>query len=263
MFDFPKKERAVVSKFKRNYLRSIILQFKFDENKSVVENRAIIEKIFADTYPRKQDKIAQGFNIVLSDEQTPVVQPLTNENGEFELRSNDGQATYSFSHDTISLTISGSSYSNFERMKLEIGKIQEVCKICKIDSLKRVAIRKLNIIEFIMQEGNNPHAMDLVGLILNQQLLSNLSYFPSLEHIKQNLNTIEYVDGDNRLNLRYGLLAPQPNGKTGQILIDIDLFTLSKVKSDQLEKVTSNINDEIFNIFMWTLSEKSIEHLLS
>lgn len=262
MFNFPKKDRSLIKKFKRNYLRSVILQIKFSENELVIEKRPEIEALFGELYPRKQDKVNQGFSIVLNDEQTPIVQQISEKNGGFEVRSVDGQATYSFSQDTISLTISGSTYSNFERMKSEVEKIKKLSEVCNITSFNRVAIRKLNIIEFLMQEGNNPHAMSLMELILNPQLLSNTSYFPSLEHVKQNLHTIQYVDRDNRLNLRYGLLMPQPNSKTGQILIDIDLFTLSMISPEKLETVTSEINDEIFNIFMWSLSDKSIEHLL-
>ncbi len=261
MFDFPKTDRTLLTKFKRNYLKSVIFQVRFQPNNLILENKDEIIKKFVDTLPRTQVLKSQGFGIAFKVDQTPIVQSISDQENGYELKSKDGQKVLSITIDTITFTISGNSYSNFETFLHEINKLNEIIDTCKIDHFTRLAIRKINVIDFRMPDTDENCPMDLLGYILNQDLLSNVSYFPSTNYINQNLHTINFVKNDSRLNLRYGLLVPDIKTKKGQIIIDIDLFKVGNLDKNTGVELFREINTEIFNIFTWSLSEEAINEL--
>ena len=105
--------------------------------------------------------------------------------------------------------------------------------------------------------------MDVISMVLSSDLLSNLNYFPNKQFIKNNIHNINFINEDNLLNLKYGLITPNVKSNNGQIVIDIDLIDKRNNKVKDLNKISKSINKEIFNIFCWTLNEEAIIHLKS
>lgn len=261
MFGFPKADRELLNKFKKNYLKSVIFQLKFPANKSILDNRKNIIDKFADLFPRSQDIKPQGFEIAFKVDQTPIIQSIPEKQTGYELKSNDGQKVLAITIDTISYTISGNVYSDFENLLSEIKLITEIIDACNIIHITRLAIRKINVIDFIIPDANEGSPMNFLSFVLNQNLLSNVSYFPSTENINQKLHTVNFAKDDSRLNLRYGLLVPIIEKKAGQIIIDIDLFKVGNIDNNKSIDLLREINIEIFNIFNWSLSENAIIQL--
>lgn len=261
MFEFPKAERSDAEKFNRNYLKSVIFQVKFDSTDEIDKKKKEITLLFKELLPRVQDIASGEFKIIFNSEQTPIVQSPDKEKTGFSLRSMDGQEIISFNKDSISLSISGNAYAGFKNIENNLSILDKVFNLCGINTFNRVAIRKINIIEFEIIEEENTNPMQIMELILNPNLLNSATYFPQVEYIKQNIRTINYIKENNRLNLRYGLIVPDINSKIGQILVDIDLFTIENVPVDSLEKFSTEINSEIFNIFSWALSEEAKKQL--
>lgn len=262
MFGFPKANRAEIGSFHRNFLRSVIFQVKFEDNSNILEKREDISKLFSDLLPRKHDRFEHGVQISFKGDQTPILNPITEKDTGFELRSIDGQKVLSIVSDNLTYTVGGKIYVDFETFKSELTLIKEVLKLGKITNVNRIAVRKLNIIEFEIPEENKAAPMELLGSVLNPELF-NVSSLPesSLGNIKQNISTINYVKDDYRLNLRYGLVVSPSDEKNGHILLDIDLFNLSNVEAGNIFNVTETINSEIFNVFNWALSEESSKYL--
>ncbi len=259
MFGFPKTNKDITT-YKRNFLKSAIFQLRFQPNTEILNKKKEIIEIFKDFFPRFTENTNNGYEIKFSNNQTPIVQQIENNNIGFELKSQDGQKTLSISTDTISLTISGNVYENFETIHNELIKIYEIMEFCNIETINRIAIRKINVIDFHVPQKEKFIPIDLLEFIINPELLSNMTYFPNTEFIKQNLNTVEYVKESNRLNLRYGIVVPNIEN-TGHVLIDIDLISSNNTPIDKANSILNTINDEIFNIFNWAICSEAKKHL--
>lgn len=255
MFGFP---NALHKHFNKNFLKTVILQLTFDENLNFIKKKDEIISLFSSDFPRVNPNVTKGIQITFKPkEQTPILQSLNDEEG-IEMKSIDGQKILSINKSSFSVTISGRSYKNFNSLKQEISKVNEFFNICDISTVKKTAIRKMNIIEFRI--ANNP--IEILEQIISPDLLSNLSYFPKSELIKQNIQTVNYVNNEYRLNLKYGLnVPPPPNTELGQVIIDIDLINLSNTTIDNVFEMASSMNQEIFNVFNWSISDKTLNLL--
>ena len=259
MFGFPKTNKTKTI-YKRNFLKSAIFQLKFQQNTEISNKKKEIKEIFKDFFPRFIENTDNGYEIKFSNNQTPIVQQIENNNIVFELKSQDGQKTISISDDTISLTISGNVYKNFKTIHNELNTIHKILVFCNIKIISRIAIRKINMIDFHVRQKEKFIPINLLEFIINPELLSNMTYFPSTEFIKQNLNTVEYVKENNRLNLRYGVVVPNIEN-TGHVLIDIDLISSNETPIDKINTILNSINSEIFNIFNWAICTEAKKHL--
>jgi len=259
MFNFPVVERKKGFSYKKHFLRSVIFQFQF-EKIEILENKEEIINVVKPFFPRVNDAIKKGFEIKLREQQTPILKNIMDDAHGIEFRSEDGEKTLVIDSKSFTFTNNGKNYINFETLLEDINKIEKVFKILGIQKVNRIAIRKINIIEFAINNIEKENPSEALEYTLNPELISNLNYYPDIKFIRRNLQTINFHKGQDRLNLNYGLVV-LPNLKTGQIVIDIDLFTLSVNEFDRVLSVAKNINDEIFNIFHWAIS-KNIEELL-
>ncbi|MFN8257704.1 MAG: TIGR04255 family protein [Bacteroidales bacterium] len=253
MFDFPKVEHKY---FNKNFLKTVIFRIDFEENNKIFEKKKEITDLFSALLPRISDKETKGIQISFSNDQTPILQSVDNINtGKvIEMKSIDGQRILAINKSSLTYTIGGQSYSNSIDLKKELNLLIDFYKISEIKFLKRLAFRKINIIEFKIS--NNPS--EILLQLISPDLLSNLAYFPKSNSIKQNIHSLIYQDGDYSLNIKYGLnIPPIQNIGIGQIIIDIDLFNTSKIETSETIKIADMINSEIFNIFNWAISENT------
>ncbi|MFO7789752.1 MAG: TIGR04255 family protein [Bacteroidales bacterium] len=260
MFGFPTncQERESLN---HNFLKSVVLEIQFNTTDSIIKNKESIKHFFSNSYPRLQDTYSKGFKIKMNANQTPVVQPISDSSAGFQMRSQDGQSSITFSKDRINISSSGKVYSNFEDFFNGISEIQKVFKKCDIKNLTSISIRKINIIDFEIPGQEKSSPMDVLAMVLSPDLLSNLSYFPAKDYIKNNIHTLNFIKDNNILNLKYGLISPDINKRQGQIVIDIDLIDKNVVNHKELESISKSINDELFNVFFWTLCDEAIETL--
>ena len=257
MFGFPKVQRQEISQYKANFLRSVTLQFLFNPCESIVEDKEFIYERFKESLPRISNKNTQGLEISFNDSsKTPVFKPLTSSDKGLEFKSLDGNKVLEVSENKIDLTIRGSVYKNFDSLNEDINAIIDIINNSNIKIINRVAIRKLNIIEFNTGGVKTP-PLEIVKLILNPNLLNGILLFPKSEKIFQNINTVNFIDGINRLNFIYGLIRKDDTANAGQILIDIDLFKEGALISNEIKTSLIEINEEIFNIFDWSICENA------
>jgi len=253
MFDFPNIDHR---KYNKNFLKTVIFQIAFEENILLKDNKKKVVEIFSKVFPRVNDKVTKGFQISFKNDQTPILQNIDNENTgiPFEMRSNDGERILTIDNSSLSYTISGKSYTSFDDLKIELELLNSFFELTQIKKLKRIAVRKINIIEFKVNE----NASDVLALLISPELLSNLNYFPNNKFIMQNIQTINYQKDDFKLNIKYGLnIPPIPNQEIGQIILDIDLFSTSPIESNETIGRAEEINNEIFNVFNWAISDKT------
>ena len=263
MFGFPIQSREVISEFKRNYLKTVVFQFKFPAIKLLSKQRNEIYSKLRAIYPRINDQVESGFEIKFGNEHTPILQPIKEANSGYELRTEDGQKIISVASDTVSITIAGKVYKNFEDSQAnEIQHLLSVLKLFDVRTLNRVAVRKINIIDYTIPDDSDLSPMSVLSMLIHQDLLNNYKGLPSQEHIWQNMHNINYRRANDQLNLRYGLISPDPKKpKTGQVIIDIDLFNLDNNELKNGEKKLSELNKEVFNIFRWSICADALNKL--
>ncbi|MEX0813712.1 MAG: TIGR04255 family protein [Chitinophagales bacterium] len=261
MFGFPNVDRSEINHYSSNYLKSVVFQIKYETTDSIIKNKDTLTDQFSELLPRIKNSVQKGFEIAFKSDQTPILQPLTETDSGFELRSQNGHKVLRFSKDTTTYTISGQEYKNFENIKNELHEILKSLELCGINKFTRVAIRKINIIEFQIPEKTDLSPMEVMEILLNPDLINNASYFPNTHLIQQNIHTIDYVKDNNRLKLRYGLVLPATNEKIGHVLVDIDRFKVSDIEHKDFMDLATKMNTEIFNIFNWAISKNAIEEL--
>ena len=261
MFGFPVAPRPRGNQFKRNLLKSVIFQLKFERTKNVVscflENSDTLKSKFPITNPTSQS-VAQ---VKFEKNKTPIIQTASSLTHGYEFKTEDNSKILVITEDTLFYTITGPAYQNFYEAILEIKQdFFPILEESNISKFIRIAIRKVNLIEPI---DPNLSGRDLLSAVFNENLVHNITYFPQLAQVASGVTNVRMENTDKTLNIVYGLLAPiQIKGKR-QILLDIDLFLFNQnTQLGLIERSWTEINDEIFNIFNWAISQELRANLL-
>ncbi|GJL64771.1 MAG: hypothetical protein NPIRA04_34250 [Nitrospirales bacterium] len=261
MFGFPIADRPQGGQFKRNLLKSVIFQVKFEQSEEVVAGFKAKRETLKNKLPIT-NPISQNFaEVRFEKDKTPIVQTANSPTHGYEFKTADNHKTLVVTEDTLSYTIAGPSYQNFSvaisEIKRDFFSILQECHVLKFN---RVAIRKINLIEPIDLTLSNK---DLLLVAFNEDLVHNITSLPDITRVASGVTNVTMENTDKRLKVAYGLLAPiQMKGKK-QILLDIDLFFFNQnVPLNVIEVKWTEINDEIFNIFNWAISPELRADLL-
>lgn len=256
MFGFPKVDHE---RFQKNFLRSFIFQISFESNNNIESNSEYIQNFFKDEFPRFTSAPSKEFEISFSNLKSASFQQ--NEKGVFlDLRSLDGEKILNITDSQLTLTMSGKVYESFNRLDSLVKKIVNVLEVLSIDYIDRIAIRKINIIEFKINEGEQKAPIDILQQLLSPQLTSEINFLPRREKVNHYIQSLNYNIDENFLNIKYGLNVPEPD-KTGQVIIDLDLYSKISLAVNQIDIKAKQINSEIFNIFNWVVSDNTIKIL--
>lgn len=251
MFGFPKTDRRV---FKRNFLRTVIFQIGFRPCPLFEERKQEIKELFAERFPRISEKNNLSLSFRLNDK-NPILHPASG-TAVLEMRSADGQKVVTVNESGFSYTQNGQSYTSFENLKEEIESVNAFFALCGIETINRLAIRKLNIIEFDLTA--NP--ADVFRYVFAPGLWAGLDYFPDFAALAQNINAFQYAEGAQKLTLQYGLnITPE---SLGQVVIDIDRFDVSETEAGEVFQKAANLNADIFDVFHWAINKETFYQTL-
>ena len=253
MFGFPKADRPQGGQFKRNLLKSVIFQVKFERAEDVVAGFKAKREILKNKLPITNSILQNFAEVRFEKDKTPIIQTASSPNHGYEFKTEDNNKTLVITEDTLSYTIAGPSYQRFSVAISEIKKdFFPILKESNVSNFTRIAIRKINLIEPIESTYSNK---DLLFMAFNKDLIRGIASFPDMARVASGVTNVTMENADNRLNIVYGLLAPSQMKPKKQILLDIDLFYFNQnTPLDLIEEKWSEINDEIFNIFNWAIS---------
>ncbi len=253
MFEFPKFEKPKGFQYKHNFLKSVIFQVKYPIANKVVDSIPLIKgnvgkffKNFGEIF-----KSEVGFKF---DEKTPILQSTKSSTQGIEFRADNGHKVLAITEDSITYTIFGPSYSNFENTihELELYFSNVLNDTLGIKTLNRIAIRKINIIELELLQQLKTN--EIIQAVFNKSLVDSLNYMPCINYLTYHISNNIYKRNTYQLNLNYGLIPNQNETSKRQFVLDIDLFNFkSDFISSNLITEFQIINDEIFNIFNWSL----------
>lgn len=253
MFGFPTKEHK---QFKKNFLKSVIFQLSYNKCDLIGDKSDKIENLFKTEYPRFTSSKAKEIEISFIGASDKGANFQQSDKGDvIQMRSLDGQKIINITEEALTLTVSGAVYKNFDKIINDLTNIISGLKICGINFVNKLAIRKINIIEFKIVEKQMP--IDVLGMLLNPNLIGNINFFPEKKSVVNNMQTLNYNVEDKNLNLKYGLNVPKGN-VIGQVIIDIDIILKKQIEIESVIQEANNVNSEVFNIFNWVLSEEAI-----
>lgn len=248
-FDFVERDLSL----KKNFLKSVIIQLNFDKIQNYSNFKEKIIARFKEDFPRISESNQDEYRIEFKPNITPILSEKKGATPGFEMKSSSGQEVLKISYSSVVYLTGGQSYQNFEKILMISQKLTDVIMLSGVNCINRLSIRKLNIIEF--NDVSNP--TEILNFILNPELLSNLNYFPYNRFIRQNIHSVNYVNNPYFLNIRYGLNQMPPTYELGQIILDIDLFNASCISFGEIVNELKKINQEIFNVFIWAISENT------
>jgi len=261
MFGFKKADRLQGGQFKRNLLKSVIFQVKFEKSEDVVAGFKAKREILKNKLPITNSILQNFAEVKFEKNKTPIIQTASSPNHGYEFKTEDNNKTLVITEDTLSYTIAGPSYQKFSVAISEIKKdFFPILKESNVLNFTRVAIRKINLIEPIDPTLSNK---DLLLMAFNEDLVHNITSFPDMTRVASGVTNVTMENADKRLNIVYGLLAPSQKKGTKRILLDMDLFFFDQnVPLGSIEAKWSEINAEIFNIFNWAISSELKADLL-
>jgi uncharacterized protein (TIGR04255 family) len=259
MFGFPNAQRGENFHYKNNFLKSVIFQVRYPNKDIVLKNKDKIIESLIENYPNKHDLVENKIELHFQNK-TQVVKNVELKPQGLNFTTKDGNKGVAISEDSITYTVNGLNYINFEHFFNEIKpELNKLFQICEISILLRVAIRKINLLEFTINEDIRP--ADALGIIFNHSLISNSLSIPGRNLLEKSITNFSFSEGNFKLNLSYGLL-PKDINKNQNAILDIDLFSTQEGMSiNELYNQTMIINKEIFNIFSWTLLESTKNQL--
>ncbi len=248
-FDFVERDLSL----KKNFLKSVIVQINFDKIQNYINFKDKVIAQFKDNFPRISESNQDEYRIEFKPNHTPILSEKKGATESFEMKSSSGQEILKISNNSVAYVTSGQRYQSFEKILAISQELSEIILFFGVRLVNRLSIRKLNIIEF--NEVSNP--TEILNFILNPELLSNLNYFPNNKFIRQNIHSVNYVNNSYYLNIRYGLNQLPPTYELGQIILDIDLFNTNSISISDIGNELKKINQEIFNVFIWAISENT------
>lgn len=255
MFGFPPHNRTT---YKNNFLRTITLQLKFSKNSEILKRKDDFVSTLSTILPNcaNMETSTITFGNVNSKAQ---ISPSSNGLVGFSFSSKDSFKKINITEDSIIINYNGQVYSDFEKFWDEIAPILK--KILDISSIKIInwaSIRKINIIQLKIDSPN--HAYEGLGSVFNNALVNQYLTIPSNSLLVSGLtNFVLKGDGKN-LKLVYGLIPFV--GEDKELVLDIDLFCDNQnISIENLKDKFFEINQEIFNVFNWSLLDKTVNFL--
>ncbi len=249
MFGFQTVERK---EYKKNFLRKVFFQIEYSSCKNLKNNSSEIELLFKDSFPRFNLGKGKGFQISIDKDKTNFQHIEEGDN--IILKSLDGQKEINISETSLNFSVEGNVYSTYDSVLKELLNIIEFLRVCNILQITKLSIRKINIVEF--KNGENPNG--ILDLLLNKALINNNDAFPNMNLINHNIHSVNFVNNEYFLNLKYGMnILPQLNNERGQLIIDIELYSKKNISIEDVISESNTINSEIFNIFDWVINDNT------
>ncbi|MBC6991670.1 TIGR04255 family protein [Hymenobacter sp. BT491] len=259
MFGFPPAPRSENFRFAHNLLKTVVFQVKFPEA-DVLSKSQEIKGLLASSFPISKEISLNELRVEMADK-TPIVSARQGGRA-LEFQSSNSKKIFTLKNDELSLTVLGEEYVNYETVLLDLERtIYSVGSLLRLDFLNRVAIRKINLINF-KDESGSQRLDGLMQLVFNPVLAQQDVGIPSSNYLFSSVHNSTFVNGTVTLNVVHGILPELAPDGARQIVYDIDLFDSSvDQRFSGLHDLFSAINVEIFNAFTWSINPELISML--
>lgn len=140
MVGFPNADRPQAGQFKKNLLKSVIFQVKFERSADVVIGFKTKREILKNKLPITSAIFQNFAEVRFEKDKTPIIQTANSPNHGYEFKIEDNNKTLVITEDTLSYTIAGPTYQNFVKAISEIeDDFFPILEECHVLNFKRVA----------------------------------------------------------------------------------------------------------------------------
>lgn len=263
MFGFPHIQRDSSHQLSNNIITSAIFQVKFPMLQDLISKKKEITDDLNELFPNVENIVQQSGALKFSQDGTPILESASSKTNGFEFRSSDNNMALAIVGDAINLTIFGKAYKNFKYVSdIFISKLVPLLEKIGVSALNRIAIRKVNALDINKNADNETDHLQIMNMIYNNAIIRNVAVIKNENELDRAVSYITLKNADNyKLNLGYGLL--DINQQTPrQLLLDVDVFKVeANISIENIIDELKKINDEIYDIFAWSLNPKFLKDL--
>jgi uncharacterized protein (TIGR04255 family) len=180
---------------------------------------------------------------------------------QINLRSKDASATMDVSTESCSYKVDKGLEKPSEVHIDNFSKALNYLSVCGVDMLTNISLRKVNVLQFKMRstDGNPVPLLHPGSDVLSDMLVLPFdSMLDVAAYTKQNMQTLILEDSGYTLTLRYGtqILKKDSKGQSadGAIVLDLEI-SKNRVQQVDAKDVLITMNDELYNAFVWALSD--------
>lgn len=262
MFGIISQDRTV---FKKNFLRSITFNSSYASTPQCTELREQFKNLFSDVMPKTDEM--DGTRLLFKDKDV-FVQKEENAK-QLTLRSNDVQRSMTLTNEACSYVIAGSQYKCSDELRTQYKKALMFLQTCGIKKMQKISLRKQNILQFNIKSAKNESVPSYEPLrkIMSENLLLQYNNINAINpFISQSIQTLQLEDNGYLLTIRYGYRilnkGSENTESNGLVIIDLDI-SKQEVPIDDVANIFDTFNTEIYNAFIWSLSEDFLNSLKS
>ena len=264
MFGFPAHSKADNFRFKHNLLKTATFQIKYPHIDTIASATGEIVAALMASFPVAKKIENRSVSIENNPEsKTPLI---SNESslGGLQFETSDNKKVFVITDDSMTMTFLGEAYSHFSEAQSEFCKAAEaVLSLVEINAFTRIGIRKVNGLQ-CMLPADEPKAswFGIMEDVFNPILAAHLATLPCALSVTSTITNNRFKSDNNYLNLVYGLLPKEIEPGMKQVILDIDLWSQDEYPSLQgAMGGLLNLNNEVFNIFMWSIRSEFINFI--
>lgn len=258
MFGFPKQNKEKGFHHKCNYLQTVTFRLQFPKNDGVHSKESQIIDYLSDKYERKNNLTLNHLDFSIKDGDSQG--KTSSRKIGLTFSTVDSAIVYQISEEDITLTIRGSKYTSFEpTINTFLEQSLNVLSLLDVNKLIRASIRKVNHVSFIY-DTIKPN-IESIKWVFREQYIHNMSNLSSNEYVRAGMSNILMQNNTHLLNLTYGMTYPDKSEGLKTALLDIDIIENDIDTLTNLKKVFTEMNTEIYNIFIDILSKQAVKAL--
>lgn len=260
MFGIPTIERQI---FTRNFLRSISFSAKYIETSACSELADRLAQMMNDVMPNKQ--VSDGFRIKFG--ANGLKEDNLSHPKRLDLRSSDMQRHLTLTDESCDYEVSGTQYKSSDDLRKQYKKAIGYIETCGVKKVVNLSLRKQNILQFEC-ESRDEMPVPVYGPlcdVVSDKLLIPYSTIDNISvHTKQSIQSLQLEEKGYLLTVKYGFQVIErdvTNCKAkGLIIVDLSISKFD-VPIDTADDELQIFSSELYNAFIWVISEKTLKIL--
>lgn len=269
MFGIPEREKVT---FHNDFINRVVVAGAYNNNRSCTAQRQALKERYADMLPMQSDSPQQQYriNIDVKTNQTSVDTNVDDQDHQVTLRSKNMQKELSLMNNSFRYQEIGNGYGTSvtfnNAVQPAIGYLQQA----GVERLNMMKLQKVNVIGYEMRRpataaGPIP-AWQPASNLINPRLVPQYeAMLGAATSIKQQINNIQFVDGQYVLTIKYGynIIEKNQDGSAlkGQVIVDLEIERKAPVAIDAVGDELALMHQELFNAFLWSISENYVNLL--
>jgi uncharacterized protein (TIGR04255 family) len=244
-FNVPHVDRKeIIKTIKKHLLNTVILRMDFADIFDAKDLASKLVAQFAKDFPQRDEETEEllgqtEFAIVPVKKITSYIMKNTSAQNYIKVNQN-------------SILLEYKTYETFEKLMDVFNKVLAIYSTVYAENkILRVGLRKIN---FFDKEENN--SMEKFAGYFNELLMPSMNNKCFDISLSQDMHGY-IIKGENgekyNLNFKYGTVKLE---KIRRFILDIDGYSLKELTKENLVKRLEEINNKIFDIFYWSITER-------